>query len=113
MSEPEKQKAIQRVEQDLSERKHNMTQVIDTFFVSKLARRLADLHVEIAAEVMINRAKMYNPAKLGEMCEYMDRPDYPWISEADNKVFWRTYHRLVRNTPDKGCDGKPGYVSSS
>ncbi len=69
--------------------------VTDTFFVSRLARRLAEFQVEIASEVMVNRAKMYNPAKLEEMRKHLDKPDYPWKSEADNRIFWRTYHEML------------------
>lgn len=84
-------------------------QVLKTFYIGKLTRRLAEFQLEIAAEARINRARMYNPAKLEEIHSHLDSPTYPWESPVENKSFWKVYHEIF---PERRWNGQPGYTGS-
>ncbi len=73
-----------------------MTQGVRTNFISKITRSIERMQLEMAAEGMINNLRRYNPQKLERIHQYLDRPDYPWDSEAENKTFWAVYRSMVK-----------------
>lgn len=83
-------------------------QVLKTFYIGKLTRRLAEFQLEIAAEARINRARMYKPEKLAEIRSHLDSPAYPWESPYENKIFWRVYREIF---PERRTDAKSGHAS--